>query len=83
MTRAEALKEIIRSLTVTELRRRSAQKSIEGEYRSMGTISSAMAARRDDLEKQVETLKAKLFDSVAGLTPNELSTMADEFEVLR
>lgn len=30
-----------------------------------------------------ETLKAKLFDSVAGLTPNELSTMADEFEVLR
>jgi hypothetical protein len=83
MTRAESLKETIRALTVAELRRRSSQKLIEGEYLSGASITRDAVNRRNAMEAQIENLKAKLVESVEGLTSRELDAMATEIEGLR
>lgn len=83
MTRAEALKETIRALTVAELRRRSSQKLVEEAYLLGAALPREAVERRNVMEGTIENLKLKLVESVAGLTPRELDAMATEIEGLR
>lgn len=83
MTRAEALKETIRALTVAELRRRSSQKLVEEAYLLGAALPREAVERRTVMEGTIENLKLKLVESVAGLTPRELDAMATEIEGLR
>jgi hypothetical protein len=83
MTRVESLKETIRALTVAELRRRSSQKTIEGEYLLGNSTPPEAVALRNAMEAQIEGLKFKMVEAVSGLTARELAAMATEIEGLR